>query len=221
MIDAYSRTLPTPVNFGTLIDTGIRATANDATTISIPAPLSNEIWLLGAGVTGVSYLYLPGASEDASRAGSMLAHQIGSAEMVTLSLLYLRGTTAWPSSISLNMAPTDSEMGLAMKFRVQGAFTGIVTRQLRVNSTAATSFTMTPPANPHNRPGGIVVAAAYENSGGNGPTSCNGEGWVVEYIGLLAVGYYRLSMSGVETPPPLVITSDRSDTWTGCMAYLR
>lgn len=217
------RSLPKAPDYGTvhLVD----AVGAVASTITLRAPLGRQFWLLGVGDDSSGGDYIPGASQDATRSGTMLVihHQGTNWQTVSLSLLRAYRNVTWGTTINLNTGGnTASQAAYGLLFMPTPGFRGQNVRAYRTGSSAAVaSLTLTPPSNPMSWPGGLVVAAAYQDAGGAGPTSITGEGWVGFFTGLLGVAYYILPTGSRVTAPPVTFVSSRSDTWAGCLTYLR
>lgn len=214
-------------NFGTVRAVETASAYNVATiTLSAPNEAAGEFWALGSGVDEAGYNYVPGASQDATRVGwTLVAHHQGTNwQSVWISILKAIRNVTWGTTIDINTQSTTYRSMSAVKFRPIGGFRNELVRAQRYSqATSATSIALAPPANPMRFPGGLVLAAAYIDSGGAGiDTALLGDGWVAAPVGgLCGLAYYILPLSRVMTPPTVTFRSSRSDTWAGCMAYLR
>lgn len=224
-MDAQVRSTPYRHDFGTVRALST-ATCSDATTITLPGELmrsDDHLWVLGSGCSSDAYWYIPGATQDTSRAGQMLVQQHYSTAAAAISTLRKVPGVAWTNTINMNMSSTNVESGYAVLFQPVGAFRGELAGVLRASATA-TSITVTPPANQMQRPGGLAIAVGYLRSGGNSPSAVvagTGMGWVTGFSANIAFSYYILPTSSIMTPPPIGWSSSSNLPWAAAFAYLR
>jgi hypothetical protein len=223
-MSAKMRSLPKPpLDFGST-QYVTSATMYDTTTFTLSAPADDEIWLVATYAGANSYWYIPGASQDNSRAAEMLCqHHQGAAGWQSIALSLFRSVPGltWSTTINMNTGSSTNLSMAAHRYKMLDGFKGISTLQFRASYTTST-YSITPviPANP-GPPGGMCIVVAGMDGGGNGPQSSAGIGWARSISGYVAIATCILPTGSVTTPPPVTFTSDRSDSWASIVVYIR
>lgn len=225
-MDAFARGVPRDHTIPSAIALSTNGLWWDSTgtpTISLARPRDDDtdFWLIGRGQDALGAMYIFASSQDSTSAKQCVAfqHNSGLGSMTLDIMRTIRGTT-WAGTFNTDVTSNRYSWIAAVLMRGINGFRGISAAVAR-HSAYGTGITMTTPANPLGRPGGIYVAVAHFDSGGSGISGFPAAPYQnTGAYGLGALAWYILPQDQIITPPNASFSAGRTNDWSGITAYL-
>ena len=202
----------------------IDGTGTTGATVSLSSMAEDEITYVCYGFTALDYIFSLGRNNSTLETTTIDIGLNGNGAHSVV----LNQTRPYPStvgshstSLGINVGDTGGLAWCRARFRVSAGFQGLPVWAYRINGASASTFPITPNANPSVNPGGLCIVAAYKEWGDNA-TGVSGTGWAKgSSAGRSIQAYYILDTAEVETPPQVTLSSSDGNYWAGIVAYFR